>query len=228
MTQAEVMSKRGRHIGRKGKTGRKSKINERAKRKRRGSPGRHKPIKKKIRSKKAIKIGERSIAKKAMILQPEVVSIWIQPMPKPSRRIIYEELKDQPDKIEELKNKVFLPEKAYPKRKGRKPKYDFLLISVEGINKEIAFKIAQFLNGYLHRYVVWYPVNISSSEGKRIRYHFIMPWRDTNTSKSIKTGKGVFRIWRGKIRRVIRESRTLFGDDYKKCLEEIRGGVMST
>ena len=127
------------------------------------------------------------------------VSIWIRPLGKASRKRIYEELKDQPDKIEELKNKVFLPEKAYPKRKGRKPKYDFLLISIEGINDEKAPQIAEFFQGHFNRMVVWYSVILSKKY-----YRFIIPWRDPETGKSIKTGRGVFPELRGKIKEVIR------------------------
>lgn len=131
-------------------------------------------------------------------------SIWIRPRQLSYRRMVYDELKNDPEKLEEIKEKIFLPSKAYPRRRGRKPKYDHLLISIEGITEEEARRVEDFAKEYFHRPVVSYKVKIQSPEGMKEMYRFLLPWRDPSTGKSIRTGKGVFMEMREKIKGAIR------------------------
>lgn len=131
-------------------------------------------------------------------------SIWIRPRQLSYRRMVYDELKNDPEKLGEIKEKIFLPSKAYPRRRGRKPKYDHLLISIEGITEEEARRVEDFAKEYFHRPVVSYRVKIQSPEGMKEIYRFILPWRDPETGKSIRTGKGVFIEMRERIKEAIR------------------------
>ncbi len=139
------------------------------------------------------------------VISIPMITIWIRPRPVTYRKMIYEDLKDKPEKLQELKDYVFLPSKAYPRRRGRKPKYDYLWISISEISKEEAERVAEFLKSHFGRPLVWYQKEVTLLDNSTLPvYVYVIPWRDPETGKSIRTGKGVFPELRGKIKEVIR------------------------
>ena len=104
------------------------------------------------------------------------------------RRWIYEQVDDK-GRLE-LQEKIFLPESAYPKPKGRRPVYDFLYIWVEGVDEDKAKMIKLFLHEKTDRPVFYYHNKLVNKEAEG--YVFILPWRDVKTGKALPNKLGYF------------------------------------
>lgn len=100
------------------------------------------------------------------------ISIWIRAMPKSSRALMYKEMPEE--MIPDVKERIFIPWSAYPKKRGRPPKYDFLFISIVGMPWEKWDDLIYYLEDKLKRPVESW--RIETSEG--YAYRFIAPWRD--------------------------------------------------
>ncbi len=98
---------------------------------------------------------------------------------------MYEEIPQ--DLREEVRKKIFLPSKAYPKIRGRPPKYDYLFISIAGIDEDRARDIKAYLEKKTHRPVVMYSKiffkNLDRETEKLYRY--LIPWRDRESGKAL-------------------------------------------
>lgn len=126
------------------------------------------------------------------------MEIFIRPRKKEMRRWIYEQVDDK-GRLE-LQEKIFLPESAYPKPKGRKPVYDFLYIWVEGIDEDKAKMIKLFLNEKTDRPVFYYHTKLVNKEA--VGYVFILPWRDVKTGKALPNKLGYFNNLRDTIYKI--------------------------
>ena len=98
---------------------------------------------------------------------------------------MYEEIPQ--DLREEVRKKIFLPSKAYPKIRGRPPKYDYLFISIAGIDEDRARDIKAYLEKKTNRSVVMYSKiffkNLDRETEKLYRY--LIPWRDRESGKAL-------------------------------------------
>ena len=132
-------------------------------------------------------------------------TIWLRPHVVTERRRVYQELEGREEIIRELKEKVFLPSSAYPRRRGPKPKYDFLWVSIApDIGEDKAQAVAEYLRKEFNRHVVYWPTEIITRDGPMTVWRFVLGWRDPETGKSIRTGKGVFKRVRYQITNVLR------------------------
>ena len=108
------------------------------------------------------------------------MEIYIRPKTKEARKIIYMDLNEEQRK--EVDNRIFLPEKAYPKlERGRPARYDFLYIWIPNLESSYVNNVERYLSEKLERPVFSYSKKIKDVNG----YIFILPYRDVKTGKAL-------------------------------------------
>ena len=112
------------------------------------------------------------------------MELFIRARPKEYRKVVYRDL--SPEKVEELRK--MLDAQAKIKSRGRKPKYDFLYVWFFGVENSEASNIILYLVEKFGE-VFHYRKEVKGGVG----HVAIIPWRNSQTGKSIPNKIGFFK-----------------------------------